>query len=329
MPDYKEYVYAVYQEKSFSRAAQKLYVSQPWLSAAVKKVEQEISFPIFDRSTTPISLTPEGKYYIAKIEEIMAIENEMARHFRELREGAGSEIHIGSSMFFCTYVLPSLIADFRAQHPQTVVTFSEGSPPVLNEKLENGALDVVLSVEQPGGKNIETVPWAAEELILGVPAGYEINRKLSEYCYTFDEYLHRGEPGGKKTPLPLSAMKDQPFIMLREDNDSHDRGLRICAEAGFTPKVTLYLTQMMTAYYLVCEGQGVTFLRSTIPEYVSSTDAIRFYQLGSPLAQRSLYLSYSKKKTSPMRQSFIDYILSEKRLGRIHQDTADESIGNR
>ena len=62
MTDYKEYIYAVYQEKSFSKAAQKLYVSQPWLSSTVKKVEQEVGLPLFDRSTTPISLTEAGAY---------------------------------------------------------------------------------------------------------------------------------------------------------------------------------------------------------------------------------------------------------------------------
>ena len=52
-----EYIYAVYQERSFSKAARRLYVSQPWLSAAVKKTEQELGAQIFDRSTSPISLT--------------------------------------------------------------------------------------------------------------------------------------------------------------------------------------------------------------------------------------------------------------------------------
>ena len=52
-----EYIYAVYQERSFSKAAQKLYVSQPWLSAAVKKTERELNARIFDRGTSPISLT--------------------------------------------------------------------------------------------------------------------------------------------------------------------------------------------------------------------------------------------------------------------------------
>ena len=85
MTDYKEYIYAIYQEKSFSKAAKKLYVSQPWLSATVKKVEQQLQIPLFDRSTNPISLTDAGRYYIEQIERIMAIEEEMQRHFNEMR----------------------------------------------------------------------------------------------------------------------------------------------------------------------------------------------------------------------------------------------------
>ena len=84
MLDYKEYICAISEEKSFSRAAQKLYVSQPWLSSVVKKVEQEIKTPLFDRSTTPISLTPAGEYYVEQAKRVMAIEEEMRRHYQTI-----------------------------------------------------------------------------------------------------------------------------------------------------------------------------------------------------------------------------------------------------
>ena len=74
MFDGKEYVYAVYEEKSFSKAAQKLYITQPALSTAIKKVEKKIGTPIFDRSTSPIGLTPGGEVYIDAIEKLFALE---------------------------------------------------------------------------------------------------------------------------------------------------------------------------------------------------------------------------------------------------------------
>ena len=69
------YVYEVYKEMNFSKAASNLFISQPSLSAAVKKAENQIGFPIFDRSSNPIQLTELGKEYIRSIETIMEIEN--------------------------------------------------------------------------------------------------------------------------------------------------------------------------------------------------------------------------------------------------------------
>ena len=146
MLNYKEYIYAIYQERSFSKAAQKLYVSQPWLSSVVKKVEQEIKTPLFDRSTTPISLTPAGEYYIQQVEKVLAIEADMREHFAALTSPE-TQLHVGSSMFFCTYVLPRLFQEFRAQNPQITLTLTEGDSASLSEKLLQRQLDFVLEAE--------------------------------------------------------------------------------------------------------------------------------------------------------------------------------------
>lgn len=311
MADYKEYVYAVYQEKSFSKAAKKLLVAQPWLSAAVKKTEQEINAPIFDRSTNPISLTEAGKYYIEHVEQILAIEKEMEQHFKKLHAAQETQLRIGSSMFFCTYVLPTLLEDFRSLYPHVSITFSEGNSQTLTEKLLNGELDFLLEAEKPENAKLTTIPWAEEEIILAVPTHYSINQNLSEYYYTFEEFLQRSHSNVCKAPVPLQIFQNEPFILLNTDNDIHRRSLQICQNAGFSPKVSLYLTQMMTAYYLVCEGRGIAFLRSTIPEYVMPTRDVVFYQLGDPLAVRKIYLSYPNRKATPVQQYLIDYMNEE------------------
>ena len=77
------YVYTVYEEKSFSKAAERLFVSQPSLSAMVKKVESDYGITIFDRTTTPVSLTPEGEYYIHTAKRVLKLETDMRQHFRE------------------------------------------------------------------------------------------------------------------------------------------------------------------------------------------------------------------------------------------------------
>ena len=104
-----EYVYEVYLEKSFSKAAEKLFISQPSLSANVKRVEHHIGYPIFDRSTKPLSLTECGVQYIKAVEKIKSIQNEFegfANDWGDLKKGT---LTLGGSNLFSSWILPSLI----------------------------------------------------------------------------------------------------------------------------------------------------------------------------------------------------------------------------
>ena len=79
-----EYIYTVYREGSFSKAAQKLYVSQPALSAMIRKTEAELhNIPLFDRSSKPIRLTQAGEYFISAVSQIMEIQNDITEYCRE------------------------------------------------------------------------------------------------------------------------------------------------------------------------------------------------------------------------------------------------------
>jgi DNA-binding transcriptional LysR family regulator len=311
MADYKEYVYAVYKEKGFSKAAQKLFISQPWLSAVVKKEEERIGVPIFDRSSKPVSLTPEGKYYIDKIEQIMQLEKDLENHFKELRQHGHKEIHIGSSMFFCTYVLPRLMEDFQGQHPDVTFTFTEGEPEGLTHKLMTGEIDLILEAEKTDSPDLESQPWRSEELVMAVPAADSINKKLRPYCYDFASFLKRRQPGCAKPRVPLKKFAKASFLFLKEGNDSHDRSQAMCREAGFEPQVEMYVTQMMTAYYLVCEGRGIAFLRSAIPESVSPTSSVCFYQIDSELAMRDIYLTYMTHRTNPLIDALLEDLMKD------------------
>ena len=109
------YVYEVYKEMSFSKAARNLFISQPSLSAAVKKEEVQIGFPIFDRSSNPIQLTDLGKEYIRSIEIIMDVENGFQNYINDMRELKSGSLSIGGTNLFTSYVLPPLIS--RAVSP--------------------------------------------------------------------------------------------------------------------------------------------------------------------------------------------------------------------
>ncbi len=311
---YKDYIRAVAQERSFSKAAGVLHTSQPWLSTKVKEIEENLGIALFDRSTSPLTLTEAGQFYLEQAEKISEIEEESRRQFDRLRHAASETLCIGSSMFFCTCLLPPMLQRFQNAHPNVTLTFSEAEPGTLTEKLLHGELDVALAVERPEHPQIITHAWMREEIVLAVPARYQINEELAAYCYDFDGFLKRNEPGCRKPPVPLMRFLNVPFLLLNERNDIHHRTKQICANAGFAPNVKLLLTQMMTAYYLVCEGQGVTLLRDTIPEYVSPNENVVFYTLDDPLAFRNIYLSYIPRKEASIHAELVEYLDSKREL---------------
>ena len=98
-----EYIYTVYQEKSFSKAARKLFISQPSLSATVKRVEEHIGYPIFDRSTKPLTLTEFGKRYISSVEQIICVEHEFSSFMNDWGGLKTGKLVLGGSSLFSSW----------------------------------------------------------------------------------------------------------------------------------------------------------------------------------------------------------------------------------
>ena len=145
-----EYVLAISQEGSFSRAAQRLYITQPALSSAIKKLEKELyDVPLFDRSASPVRLTPEGQFWLEKARQIDALDNEIDEHFSTISGVLKGTISVGSSSYFCAYVLAEIIHRFREKHPGCRITLTECSFSSMEAGLRDGRLVLGIDVEKP------------------------------------------------------------------------------------------------------------------------------------------------------------------------------------
>ncbi len=314
MYKYMNYVNAVYLNRSFSKAAEKLYISQPALSAAIKKVEEEIGLPIFDRSSNPIQLTPAGEYYIESIEQIMRIEKEMATHFASLLGNNREMIQVGSASFFCAYVLPTIIQEFKLEYPGYMVNLLEANADDLVKCLRTGSIDIILDVEKLDPNIFNSMVWAEEQIVLAVPSAYEVNRRLENYRLTFEEvgsgqYLDQRYPA-----VSLKEFADETFLLLKQGNDMYERSLKMFRKAGFTPHVAMYLDQLLTAYYIACSGKGIAFVRAGITNYLDPTNKLYFYKIDDENSTRNIMMYY--KKAQPLSKIGRDFIkfLQERKL---------------
>ena len=300
------YVYAVYQEKSFTQAAKKMFISQPALSKMVKLAETEVGVPLFDRSTVPLTLTREGKVYIDYARKILHLEQDIRTYFSDIHSLKSGSIAVGGSSFFCSFVLPRLFGIFSALYPNIALSMIEGNVSTLRAGLEDESIDLIIETslrENDPGINI-FLPQT-ENIILAVPESFAINRKLTQYRI---EARHLLDNTYTETvmPVPFESFRDIPFILLTDGNDLLPRALSICREAGFSPKIVMQVEQILTATNLCASGLGAAFTRPAVQQYHPIQGKICFYRLGSPLAKRKIVFASKKSRhISRAMESFL------------------------
>jgi len=303
------YVYAVYQERSFGKAAKKLYLSQPALSAMVKKAEQKIGTPIFDRGTTPISLPPAGRYYIEQAEKVMRIQQEMAAYFRIASHSSRCQLRLGGSSFFLSYIYPPVLKRFQEKFGEVSVLWLELRNTELTCKLLDGSIDFFLEVDDLRSEQIGGLVWDEEAVILAVPAQWPVNQRLEDCRFTAEDIHERRHLTDDVPAVDPAVFAGERFLLLREGNDSFRRAVTICRNAGFTPDVAMTVDQVLTSYYLAAEGHGIAFVRDSILFYADMTEKLFFYKLDDPLAIRPVYLFYRRDaELSPVARAFLDFV---------------------
>lgn len=303
------YVYEVYRAKSFSKAAKNLYISQPALSAMVKRAEQEIGMLIFDRSTNPISLTIAGKYYIRQAEKIIHIQEEMKTYFRIAAKDDACTLRVGGSSFFLSYVFPPIINAFRQSGFEVDTAYFELRNTELVSKLLDKSIDFFIEVDDLQNDQIESIVIQQENLIFAVPAAWPINDTLKEYRLTAEDIHNKRHLSNEITAVDPVAFANERFVLLREGNDSFHRAISICQNAGFSPKIAMTVDQVLTSYYLAAEGHGIALVRDSILFYTDLTEKLYFYKIDDPSAIRPIYF-FSRRNTSlaPAAQAFLEFV---------------------
>lgn len=310
MLKYYEYVYAVYQEKSFSRAAQKLFISQPALSSYVKKAEEQMGMILIDRSTNPIRLTPAGQCYIEAVEQILATENELHARVGELVKRREGTITVGAATYFCSYILPEVSREFQHRYPGYTMNIMEGNTSDLIQCLQSNIIDFVLNTDTLDDAAFERHVCGQEHLILAVPAALAVNESLKDFRLSFEEIDSGNDSSYSDKPsVGLEHFANEEFLLLTKGNDGHSRALRMCRNAGFKPKVSMYMDQMATSYHAAKNGLGITFVRAALLNHVKPTNQLWFYKIDDPDVIRNIFIYHRKDIIMPtIAKDFLDFM---------------------
>ena len=301
---WKKYVYEVYKERSFTKAAQNLYISQPSLSARIKKIEEIIGEPLFDRSTTPLQLTEVGKVYIEAAEEITQIEQRVENYINDLAGLKTGNLAVGASTLFAAYVVPSLITQFNQKFPDVHIQLIEGNTAELEEMLGSNALDIVIDNYHYDSILYNKELYCEENILLAVPKHFAVNEELGMYQLSYKNIKNKNYLNQKYPAVPLGRFADLPFIMLTQGNDTRTRGDRLCRNVGFKPNIVLEFNQQSTAYMASSTQLGATFISDILVSQLPTFENLVYYKLDGEEAKRKVFFYYKthKYKTRVMEE---------------------------
>lgn len=295
-----EYVWTVWQERSFSLAAKKLYISQPALSNSIKRIEEKVGSPLFDRSTSPIRLTAVGEEYIRATERILAVEEDFSHYIADVQGLKSGRMALGAGAVVSSFLLPPLLSRFKERYPDIEVRVEECSEGQLKQLLASGSIDLALDNSAFPSAMFERVLLQTEHLILAVPSSWEVNRSLL-FCRQSVENIISGDYLRPQFPtVPLDRFRDSPFLMLEQGDDNHLRSTALCARYGFTPKPILTVNQQLTAFNMVCAGLGAAFISDTLIRSSRYQGNAVFYKVGGEEARRDICFYYKRNRYLPL-----------------------------
>lgn len=289
-----EYVYAVYKERSFSKAAQKLFISQPSLSANVKRVEKGIGYPIFDRSTKPLTLTEPGKKYIQTVENMLAMQDEFFEYINDLGDLKTGKLVLGGSSLYSSWVFPKLMGEFSKKYPLVKLELVEESTAKLEKMLQSGEVDIVLDNCEWDEQVFERKLYKREHLVLAVPESMSINKQLGAYQISEEMIRSRKFLDDSVPTVNLSLFSEEPFILLKPENDTRIRAMELCKQYQFVPNMIFELDQQMTSYNITCSGMGISFISDTLISNVPTPSNVVYYKLDQGIGSRNLYFYWKR-----------------------------------
>lgn len=305
-----DYIYEVYKEKSFSNAAKNLFISQSSLSLTIKRAEEKIGMPVFDRSTYPIQLTEFGMLYINAVEEIHNITSQLTDYIYDVNHLRKGHLSVGSGNFFSTYYVAPAISSFKEKYPNISVNLMEGRTLDLEPMLANGNLDILVTNATLDTSVYHKYHLFDEELILVIPKKYLDSKDVLQNAVSYKELsqdIHSPKKG-----ISLNILSDIPFISMRQGNDLKKRTTEMFKNIDLIPNKVLELDQTSTAFRLACTGMGACIVGNTVIQKLGCPPDIFLFYIDHPKAHREVAI-YTKNVDYISRTSrkFIDIMLQQ------------------
>jgi len=283
------YFLEVGKQKSVTRAAETLHISQPALSKMIRSLEDEIGIPLMIRSNKQNEITDAGNVVIEYAQKMTSLMDEMNSTLNDLTHLKRGKIHIGLPPIIGSLFFPKVMAKFHRDYPNIEIKITEYGGARVVKSVEEGEFELGVAVLPIDEKELNVFPFLAEEMRLLVP------------------YSHRY---ANRESVELKELVDEEFIFYHEEFSLHDIMRKKFINEGFEPKILFKTSQWDFMTEMVAAQMGVTILPESICERASHKD-LKQIHLNPPvmwelavITRKDRYLSYAGRK-------LINFILTQ------------------
>ncbi len=288
------YFCAVAEWRGFNRAARALHVSQSAISEQVLDLENEIGVALLNRSQHRVSLTPAGEVFFNEARKVLAAADRAVDLAQRSARGESGALTIGFLVWGTGRFFPTIIREFRRQHPHIRLSVMEMAPAAQSEALLNGSIDIGFTrpLQPPYDGLLQSELLYQDPLIAVLPVDHPLAGR----------------------PLALRALADEPFIVCNRSLSStlFDKITALCAEAGFSPKITQMSNVLSSVLTLVQAGEGVTLIPSSLQHY--RFNDLSYCPLIEPRGSVELVMAWSAEREGGIQRTFLEFMRQKKEL---------------
>jgi len=275
---------AVAEELHFHRAALRLNMSQPPLTHAIRKLEEDLGVTLIERGNRVLGLTPAGATFVREARETLRQAEKTLISTVDVAEGRTGVLRLGYVGSALYGRLPDVIREFRASHPQVRLELREATTASQIAALRDEMLDIgILIPPLENAEDVVKTRFDQDRLCIAMPVDH---------------------PLSQRTNLTLADLAAEPFILwpMAEGRSFHLQVIRLCASAGFVPMITQEAHGMHAVLSLVSVGGGV----SVVPQSMSGFrgDQISYHPLFGTEPEFELVLGH--RHLSPCARAFLD-----------------------
>jgi DNA-binding transcriptional LysR family regulator len=260
--------------QSFSRAAEKLFRTQPAISAQVRLIEQECGEKLFDRSGKKVLLTPAGEILSRYAQKMMGLHKEVLEAIAELNQTPRGKLYIGANEATCLYVLPKTFAKFKQLYPLVQISIYRNFSHKIVQKVQENAVDLGIVTLPQTANNMEVIPVFRDEVQVVVPKNHPLAKNRS---VTVEEVAHH--------PLILPKTGHTRVTI--------DRLLRAYRDHI---QISMELASVETIKKFVGAGLGISLISRTYAQAEVAAGVLKLIPLDGQKIHRELGLIYRRDR---------------------------------